>query len=319
MTASPLPTDQRPTIRATRPGDVLGVIPYLLGFLPGEDVVVVLMARSTVVLTARTDLASVTSVSALVEMVEDLADLHGADSVVVVGYHPEPEPVTRLLEGLPERLDGVRVVDLLRVDGERWWSLLCRSGCCPPEGTPYDVPGSRTAAEAVWAGLTTLPSRDELRRITEAPQDRLEERRALFDAVAGELLPARRGLLRRTLRLVERCLAPGAPPGERECAELAVAMYDMDVRHEVWAAQSRPVAPAAVALWARVAQQSVDPFRTAPLCQLATSAWLSGDGALMSVCLESLAVSDPDARLVSTLEMIQRLALPPSWWEQGPA
>ncbi|SDE63768.1 DUF4192 domain-containing protein [Auraticoccus monumenti] len=319
MTASPLPTDQRPTIRATRPGDVLGVIPYLLGFLPGEDVVVVLMARSTVVLTARTDLASVTSVSALVEMVEDLADLHGADSVVVVGYHPEPEPVTRLLEGLPERLDGVRVVDLLRVDGERWWSLLCRSGCCPPEGTPYDVPGSRTAAEAVWAGLTTLPSRDELRRITEAPQDRLEERRALFDAVAGELLPARRGLPRRTLRLVERCLAAGGPPGERECAELAVAMYDMDVRHEVWAAQSRPTAPAAVALWARVAQQSVDPFRTAPLCQLATSAWLSGDGALMSVCLESLAVTDPDARLVSTLDMIQRLALPPSWWEQGTA
>ncbi|MVA77583.1 DUF4192 family protein [Auraticoccus sp. F435] len=315
MTIRPLP-DSPPRIRASRPADVLGVVPYLLGFHPAEDVVLVLLSRTTVVLTARTDLASIASTAALVAMVEDLADLHGADSVVVVAYAAERAPVTRLLEGLPARLDGVRLVDLLHVDGDRWFSLLCRSGCCPPEGTPYDLAGSRTAAEAVWAGLTAWPSRDDLRRLAEPPTDRLDERRALVDRVAERLLPVAPGQLAATLRQVQRLR--GAVPGEEECAELAVAMFDVDVRHGVWLAQTRADAPGAVALWSRVVRATVDPFRTAPLCQLATAGWLSGDGALMSVCLEALAEVDPGARLVRTLDMINRLALPPSWWDEPP-
>ncbi|WP_114561006.1 DUF4192 domain-containing protein, partial [Desertihabitans aurantiacus] len=167
MTSDSPPTDRvlptaPPTIRAGDPSDVLGVIPYLVGFLPADDLVVVLLADRCVVVTARMDLASVPDCGELAQQVEDLADLHGADAAVVVAYCADPEPVAALFEGLPERLDGVRLVDLLHVDGRRWWSWLCRAGCCPPEGRPYDVASSRTAAAAVFAGLTTLPSRDSL-------------------------------------------------------------------------------------------------------------------------------------------------------------
>lgn len=318
MTTDQLPAAGPPTIRATRPADILGVIPYLLGFVPAEDVVVVLLRRPTVVLTARVDLASVATPRALAEMIEDLADLHGADSVVVVGYHDDVEAVAPVLDQLPDHLDGVHVVDLLHVDGGRWYSRLCRDdSCCPAEGTPFDHTASRTAAEAVYAGLTTLPSREELRRITLAPTDRMEERRTLFDQVAGELLPAAVGLSEHVLARVETLLESGRLPEEDECAELAVAMYDLDVRHEVWMQQRRSHAAAGVRLWARVAAQTIEPFRTAPLCQLATAGWLSGDGALMSVCLDTLVQTDPDARLVGTLDTIQRLSLAPSWWDEA--
>ena len=59
--------------------------------------------------------------------------------------------------------------DALYVDGSRWWSLTCDQACCPAEGTPYDVAGHRLAAEAVFAGLTTRASREELAATVAGP------------------------------------------------------------------------------------------------------------------------------------------------------
>ena len=50
--------EPRTRIKASTPGDLLGVVPYLLGFHPRESIVVVLLGDRQMVMTARMDLAA---------------------------------------------------------------------------------------------------------------------------------------------------------------------------------------------------------------------------------------------------------------------
>lgn len=58
---------------------------------------------------------------------------------------------------------GIVLLDALRVTGDRWWSYVCtESGCCPPQGRPYDPGASEVTASAVFAGQVALPDRAAL-------------------------------------------------------------------------------------------------------------------------------------------------------------
>ncbi|CAA9311144.1 MAG: hypothetical protein AVDCRST_MAG48-2051, partial [uncultured Friedmanniella sp.] len=162
-------------LRVRRPADFLAVIPYLLGFHPAESLVVVLSRRGRVLLTARLDLPPAGHQAAVAAQVRQLVAQHGVDELVLVGYGDDEQAARRTLERLHGRLTGaVPVREVVLVSRARWWSLSCRTGCCPPGGAVFDPDAHPLAAEAVYRGLVAGRSRADLEALVAgAPADAL--------------------------------------------------------------------------------------------------------------------------------------------------
>ena len=141
-------------LKARRPSDLLAAVPFLLGFHPQESLVALFLESGRVRLTARYDLGDHLDLD-----VADLVDQHRPTGLVLVVYCADADRGRAALRDQAERLTDVDLVDLLLVDGERWWSLDCTTGCCPSEGNPYAPGDHPLSAEAVWAGLVARPDR----------------------------------------------------------------------------------------------------------------------------------------------------------------
>lgn len=304
------------TVRVGTPTDILGLVPYLLHFHPRESLVVVLMSRGRVKLTMRTDLSEVPHAR---QQFRDAVTRHDLDSAFVIGYSASrPDAEQALWDTLEELDDAVAVADLIYTDDARWWSLLCQGECCPPEGTAYDVAETSGAAQAVLAGMTTLPSRDDLVEWAAGPDAATREAlRVAYEPVLEDwydltrtaakvdLIQARLGV----------CLRPGYTLSTEEAILLALLVYEAPVRDAVLLRLSRENAEQHVALWRQVVAVALEPFDVPVLGLLGVSAWLNGNGALQSACLERAEALNPDAGLVSILRSIRSLTASPDMWE----
>jgi hypothetical protein len=302
-----------------RPADFLAVVPYLLGFHPSESLVAVLSRRGRVVLTARLDLPPPDLVDRVRDQVLGLAAQHHVDELVLAAYGEDPAVARQVLERLLDGVPGQVVVrEALVVGGGRWWSLTCRTGCCPAEGTLFDPTAHRLAAEAVYAGLSAESSRAALEAQVRGPVasdvPRLEEavRQARVEvasldraASAGRMAGTVRGVLAGTLAL-----------DEPTCALLAVLALDLTVRDVAWALMSRDAVEDHLRLWSAVVARSPDEVAAAPLGLLGVAAWISGNGALLNCCIERLEHTDPGYTMQRVLSDISERALPPSVWDE---
>ncbi|HEY9523256.1 MAG TPA: DUF4192 domain-containing protein, partial [Thermopolyspora sp.] len=140
-----------PRIVLTRPGDLLGAIPYLIGFHPAESLVIAgFTGRSPsgrLRLTTRWDLPIQTeSLSRLVPLLRR----EGVEQVMLAGFGPGhlvTPAVDRVIELV--RVAGIDLTEALRAHDGRYWSYLCtRADCCPAEGVPYDPAAGPVAATA---------------------------------------------------------------------------------------------------------------------------------------------------------------------------
>jgi hypothetical protein len=302
-----------------RPADFLAVVPYLLGFHPSESLVAVLSRRGRVVLTARLDLPTPDLVDPVRDQVLAVAERHHIDEAVFAVYGEDATVgralLQRLLDGVPGQ---VRVREALLVSGGRWWSLTCRTGCCPAEGTPFDPTTSRLAAEAVYAGLSAESSRSALEVQVGGPQaadvPRLEEavRQARL-AVASLDRAASAARMADTVRAV---LAGTVALDEPTCALLAVLALDLTVRDVAWALMSRDAISEHLRLWSSVVARSPDEVASAPLGLLGVAGWISGNGALLNCCIERLERADPGYTMRRVLSDISDRALPPHLWDE---
>src|SRR6476660_4760368 len=162
--------DNPMTLTVRSPAELLGAVPYLLGFHPADSAVVLALRGSAVAFTARVDLPPAGSPDGTVdELTGHLAavvERQEPGAALLVGYGPQPrvEPVlTALRAALTVR--DVPVREALRADGGRYWSYVCSEpACCPPEGTPYDPSATSVAAAATYAGCVALPDRAALER-----------------------------------------------------------------------------------------------------------------------------------------------------------
>ncbi len=328
-TAAPAPTAPAPSgtsptvLRVREPGDILGVVPYLLGFHPTESLVAAFVRRRQVVVTARIDLAATADIEALVDQLELVGRQVGSRSVVLIGYSADGG-VRDLMRDLAD-LIPLDLVDVLAVSGERWWSVCCdpgqrprpgREACCPPEGRPYDIASHPLAAAAVMAGISATATRQEVADLAAGPsaadQDRLS---GLAEQTARQLSGmGRRRRRQRMRRLVARTLRSGGPT-ETEAIEIAVLARDVVVRDAAWILMSREQADDHVALWRRVVSVAVWPHEAAPLGMLAMAGWLSGNGALLNCCIERLERVDPDYSLLQLCREISDQAVPPSHYD----
>jgi Domain of unknown function (DUF4192) len=306
------------SIRLAGPGDIVGMVPYLVGFYPTEAVVALLIRSGTVMLTMRVDMPSPDEAVNLAALIGRLSDQHGAEQLVVIGYGSHAESARQVLTTVAAEVDSGALRDLLLVHGRRWWSLICAGSCCGEDGQPYDPGSSSVAAEAVYAGLRVLPDRRALEREVSGPSSgdhnglrRLAEQQS---AVIGQLdLPARSDLIR---SLVEHGLDQSEPVDDATCARMAVLVSEVAVRDVALALITRAQAEQHLQLWARVVSRTTAPLEAAPLCLLGFCAWVCGNGAMMNCCIERLSAIDPGCSLALLLDKISKRALPPSLWDE---
>lgn len=136
------------------PGELVALVPRLLGFHPHESVVTVLLGRGGAVLAAlRVDRSDVLALDGpeLALQVAAAAAREGAARAVVLGFThrldgPRCEAMDRVADALA---DTVGEVGSWRVAEGRFACPDCTDPrCCPPGGLPVPAPGP--ASTALW-------------------------------------------------------------------------------------------------------------------------------------------------------------------------
>lgn len=302
-------------LSAREPADLIGVVPYLLGFHPTESLVAVFLRQRRVEVTARMDLVATESVDGLIAHLELVSQRVGTRTLVLLGYSAE-EKIRQTLTDLGPALP-FDLVDILAVGPHRWWSVLCDGDCCPSEGTPYDIGSHLLAAEAVLAGMPTASARDEIAALTAGPEpDEMDRLTRMSDACEARLAGASHRRRRQRMRRgVQRGLGASGP-SDLEAIELAVLAAEVAIRDVAWAMMTREEADSHVALWRHVVALTPAPYEPAPLGLLAMAGWLSGNGALLNCCIDRLEEIAPDYSLLSLCRDISESAVPPSCFDE---
>lgn len=292
---------------------MLSLVPYLMGFHVEDGVVVLVCSTGSVEVALRLDHWMFTDPMAVLNRVEGIiANVHDP-KLFLVGYGPDRDLAEQSLALLETGFAPEDILDSIYTDGERWWSRTCAAPCCPPEGTPCD-PATPAAASAVLAGSVALASRSELERQVEGPSlfdqaGMLAEVTSIHERVAPMSTRKRANRVRRLVsRGVEEQL------DELELMELAVLVGTIDSRDTAWLMMSQEQASEHLALWQQVVANCLDADAVAPLCLMASAAWLRGNGALMGICLQRAETLDPDYSMLTLLAEIHQVGAPPSMW-----
>lgn len=327
-------------VRIRDAGELAAALPSLLGFRPGESVVLVSLTGDggrRVGLTVRADIPSVDRAGALAAVLARSLYTDRPERAVVVlvseapgqGRPGQPDLphrglVWEMVKALAER--AVPVDDVLLVRGGRWWSYDCPDHCCAPDaGTPLPTGVTELEVAAVATGTVVERDRGDLVARIAAPPE--QDRRAMaaacaraavdcsaavpgdgFDAVAEGSWSAVTGA-------VERC-RPGAPSAGRlsdaDVARVVWGLRDADVRDRALGLALGPEPAAAEQLWTECTRRAPAPLDAAPATLLAVSAWLRGDGAMANVALDRALASEPGYGLAGLLRDALAACLTPA-------
>lgn len=300
------------TLVARDPTDLIAMVPIVLGFAPAESLVMLTFGAARP-FHARVDLPD--QPGELDEVVDSLLDparRHRVRQVVLLGYAADERrarPVVRAARRRFERA-GIAVVEALCVDGCRWHAVPGRAGV-PPHGVPYDLGAHPFAAQAVFDGRVVHGSREELRDSIAADPDLVAQVvAALADLQPGGVDPAG------AAELVQRHIAEGTSPDDREVARLLRGLLEIPVRSAVWSAIRRATGPGHVELWAEVLRRTPDPLAAAPAALLGLAAWLTGHGALAWCAVDRCLETDPDDPRGQLVADLLLRAVPPVEWDE---
>lgn len=227
-------------------------------------------------------------------------------------------------------LQRVDVGVTVSTNGDVWWSHQCSDPrCCPEQATPLDQRVADTVrAEYVFAGYAPLASRAQLaRRVAEDPGRVMTVRRALARTSAKPTTRwqlAQIEFLDGLLLAPERCHGPHRPLSASKAARLLravahVRVRDVTLRRLVVAEESCPACWEATIETLCAVLRGAPPGSVAPVATvLALVAWMRGDGALATLCLQR-AAEDPDYRLAQLAEALIARGTDPLTWRASVA
>jgi hypothetical protein len=328
------PAERRQIRVTSSPKTLLRLVPMLLGFHPEASMVIIgtQPPRGTVKVSLRYPLydPTVPDVAAYyVGHALNLLTSRDYTRVVAIGYGSD-ERVTPFIELLREHADehGLQLLELLRVEDNRYWSYACADPtCCPPEGVPFDPTPDPALTELLGAGVPeVLANREALAGLV-AP---------VKGAAAQSMLRATRTAIARVAELVKQARAsssqhPIAPAGIRavqqaitnyrqeegvithdEAAWLLVSLRDMWVRDDAWSRMEADHRQAHRRLWLDLTRLARPGYVAAPATLLAFVAWQSGNGALANVALDRALKDDPDYKMAQILRRTIDSGMDPS-------
>jgi hypothetical protein len=322
-------------VTAGTPDALLALVPHLLGFYPSSSLVVLGLGgqRHRVQVTFRYDLPDPPDTEQDADIAEHAASvLHRQrlQMAALIGYGPAELVMPVLAATMDSLLSaGVDLMEVLRADGGRYWSVLCADpACCPEEGRSFD-PGSHPLAAAMsQAGLPALPDRAALARTLLPPagstqairqSTRLAEQR-LCDLGSRSWAEGCRDPQELTVktgraavqRAIKRYRAGDPFASGDELAWLAVLLADLRVRDDAWARMNPRYREAHTRLWTDVLRAAATEYVPAPAALLAFTEWQSGNGALASVAVDRALAARPGYSMAPLPGEALEAALPPS-------
>jgi Domain of unknown function (DUF4192) len=323
-------------VRIGSPASLLAVVPGLLGFEPGNSIVVVGTESPgrAVRVTLRYDVPDPgrpSAAAALAGHAVSVLAAQGVTTAVAVGYGSDAA-VSPVAAALRERAGevGVTLSEVLRAEGQRYWSYVCADpACCPPEGTPYDVTGHPAARALAAAGGQVLAGRDELsaslapaggqlgaamRRATSRAHAQVARCVTRLDReglqVTAARLPGTLGQV--AVRDAIRRYRDGAEVGPGDAAWLTVALRQLRVRDDAWARMEPEHRSAHLRLWTDLTRLARPGYVAAPAALLAFCAWQAGDGALANVALDRALNDNPGYSMARLLREALDSGAPPA-------
>ena len=305
------------TLTASGPEDLLAAVPVVLGFRPEESLVMLTFgARRT--FHARVDLPPPGEVD---EAVPELREMllrpclaHGVSRVAFVVYGDDAAVAAEVAAGLvpPFEAAGVGVIAVLRAHEGWWWRVPAVLGEPAAGPAPYDDESHPFAAQAVFAGRVTRPSREALRH-TVAP---VVEQRARMERLVEALPDPGPGDRGRVLALVGQCVRDRYDPDDEEAALIVRAATRVEIRDAALQVVTRDTAAEHLRVWSHLLRCAPDAQVPDVAAVTAFCAWQAGDGALAWCALDRcFAVADDHALGRCLAECLTR-AVPPSAWEE---
>jgi hypothetical protein len=317
-----------PTVRVASPGDLLAVVPYLLGFHPEHSIVVVgtRPPRNRVQVAFRYDLPDPPDPAcgrAIAEHAASVLARQHITAAVIAGYGPGTL-VTPVVQELRTQMAdaGVELADMLRAENGRYWSYVCQDpGCCPPDGVPFGEATTAAETAVVASGMTALAGREDLAATIapEAGPARAAMRQATASAQhwAAELTrdpsTARTQVTTSGCQLARAALAAyrdGGRLSDTDAARLSVLLSDLRVRDEAWALIDPADTGPHLALWTDMTSRAVTGV-AACASLLAFAAWTAGNGALANIALARALDADSGYRMAHLIIQALQAGMPP--------
>ncbi len=326
-----------PVVTVTGPAQVISLVPWLLGFQPGNaDLVVIGTAppRGRVTLTWRWDLPGPAAQVLAAQARRAVAALavQGCTRVVAVGFGPGRlvAPAIALIRQAVTAA-GLEIGDLLRAHGGRYWSYLCTSPkCCPPEGTPYDPDTSAVTAAYQAAGAPPPQASRDAVAATIAPATGAEAA-SMCQAMERAALRARR-LDQRAARHGRKARQPPlvisgiravtaavkayrdgvVVTGYNQLAWLTATLGTPEVRDAAWLRMDPAHRAAHQRLWTTLTRLAPPGHVAAPAALLALTAWQDGNGALANLALDRALADNPADNAARVLRTALESGAPPS-------
>jgi hypothetical protein len=296
-------------LTARGPADLLGAMPYLLGFHPTDSLAVAVIEDSRIACVARIDMADARVPGRPALLLGPFLDQVGAGGrLALVGYGDDSGAVAAVVRRVAVELPLPAFTELV-VSGGQWWHVDS-----PEEAEPYDPGASRIAAEAAYHGLTARPTRRDLEGLFHRPSRLKRLPDLTLNAAARRVVRMTPDAARRRLNSLLKAQLEGAPMtlSTRECAELLMLLDVPAARDAFWLLLGRETASALVDLWLYVSWRAPMELSLGAVCAAGLAGWQSGTGALVTVALERADRIGGWHPLWDLLTRIHGLALPPS-------
>jgi len=305
MSAETITADEpcRPVkLKVSTPADLVATLPYLFGFPPTDSIIVLALQGKRVVASARADAALVGEPDKIQQALSAIT--RQGDHLIVIAWIEPQKAAERAAVLVAAALGGV---------GQ---TIIVCGGRCRADGGPWQqCPAS--LPEAQEAGLEVLPSRAAVAAKVKGPpaSDKQATRRWRLarSAVVGhdqEWCQAR----------LDELLTHGIARPDRlsayELTELAALVHDGVLRDRVWQFFDAARAGRLVVLWQSAVAVVARAGAPAPLGLLALAAWLHGEGALQTCCLERGLRIAPEHSLLRLVDQMMVAGLPPAMWPQ---
>lgn len=307
-------------LRITDSEDFLSLIPYLLGYHPDERLVFVVLEGSRIGLTGALPLDALDSPDQARQGVMSAVERFPDAMVLLTCWSSNPDLAEEALALAEIWVGPDHVLDSISVQTDRWHS---RSGE-GRWGSTADLAHTSTVAQAVVAGLVSVPRREDAVAIVAGPgrESALPLERWMLDAEDALGALSWTEWEQRASQLHTSLLgddaAPDAVTAER-LSELAVLVDDELTRELLWLGMGRRTAKRAEVLWGRVVAQTPDEWAVGPLLMLGFASWLSGNGAVLVACIERVLSLGASGQQAAMLDALNREAVPPQCWEQARA
>ena len=303
--------DRRPRVRLQNFDDALGLIPHLLGFHPEDSLVVLVMDGGQLSLTARLDLADAAWPDGVEGVLTRIWCRYPAADAWFVAYTAHREYGWAVLRRCDAFLPEASARRLIAVDG-RTWQADSPQG---PRGV-HDPGCSRAAAEAAMHGLVARRSRDELAALVDGPPTADTGRLvAVAHRVGAEVAADPISRWPHLMGMVLERFDDTGSLDDAEAARLAILAAHPPARDVALLSMARERAEAQVDLWRRVVNRTLAVHQGHPLALLGMAAWIAGDGALVSVCLERATQLLPPNALLRILTQLVDTVTPPTQWD----